>query len=147
MKKLPIKHIIIAMIGTLWLLLMIVAYWLLYPYKILTDIQQPFVVLNENKKVMAGEYLRYEITLCKHNKLPAKISRYLSDGVVFSLSPFEGGYTNIDEGCTTNERTAQVPKFDFSSTPKKLIIILEYKPNPIRTVVYTFETEPFTITK
>lgn len=141
------KVLIIAVVIGMWFLLLGTGFWLLYPYNGLSNVQAPFPVLNEAKTVKQGEILRYRVTFCKNSDRLIKVTRKIQDGIVFDIAPFDGEWVYFPAGCQTFERTVQIPKIDMVATPKKIIILVEDRPNPIRVDKYTFETEPFTIVK
>jgi len=119
-------------------LMCLLGYWYLYPYKIITA-KEPLVI--GTKQVKPGDELDITIDYCKYYDLPADVTVHYSDGVVYSRPTFT---TRNQAGCHISKPEETVPKLPNSNYT--VTMIYRYHPNPIRTIIYSFESEPFTIT-
>jgi hypothetical protein len=140
------RHILKAFIGygTLVLafgLLALVAFWLLYPYKIVTYKTTPFRIVETNKSAKQGGALSYEYDYTKYIDVPAEVSKQFIDGLIFQS---EGPITRKLVGSGHVHSEIQIPE-TLPSGKYRLRIIATYRVNPIRTIVITNETEQFTV--
>jgi hypothetical protein len=123
--------------GSIFLIL----FWLLYPYNILVFKEGNGTVLNT--QVKNGGYLQILQIRCKNIAIPGVIDRQFIDGIVYQVPTFT---TNRSIGCTNTIEYVYVPK----ALPEGTYHIdntITYKPNPIRTVIYTVRTNNFTVIK
>lgn len=121
-------------------------YLLFWPYKTVTFKQtNNLEILNENKQLRAGEDLQYKISYCKYTDKTAIITRTIQDGVLYILPPVEA---RVSEGCKENA-TVNIATIPKAIPPGKytMVINLQYRINPLRTVSHTLATEPFYVVK
>lgn len=134
--------ITLAILGLLY-----TGFMLFWPYRTVTFNQtQNLEVLNENKQVRAGEDLQYKISYCRYTDKQAIITRTLQDGVVYILPPVQA--TKVAEGCADNV-TVNIATIPKAIPPGKytMVVSLEYRINPLRTITHTLATEPFYVVK
>jgi hypothetical protein len=125
---------------TAFVMLLLVGYWLLWPYEILTDRTNAVVTSTE---IHAGDIAILKIHSCKHYDIPETTSRELIDGFVYMLPTVQTFYP---VGC--HDMTVWVPI--PASTPPgeyRLSTTSEFHPNPLRTVSYHWETKQFLVLK
>jgi hypothetical protein len=120
-------------------LLLLLGYWLLYPYKTI-EFKTPFPVAN--KVLEGGAYISYKVDYCKHTKVVPTLSKYFVDSLVFEVP--EGIALNNPLGCHTNQVSMYIPR---SLPPGEYFIktVYHYQINPVRAINVIGETEPFTV--
>lgn len=121
------------------LLLCLIGWWELMPARVLAPGGKLSVYV---KSVEAGEDLVYSLTLCKQIELPSTLHRQLVDTVQWTLPDQQ---TNFPVGCHEHWLTQHIPRV-FTSGKYQLVITITYDVNPIRTISYTFKSEPFMVT-
>lgn len=124
-----------------FILIGLMGFWLIYPYKILSFEDAVYPVIN--KEVRAGDTLRFVSNYCKSNNLSSETSRAFVDDVI-SYVPITT--SNVPTGC--NKITISVP-IPPSLPPGKYYLqnFYKYRANPIRTIVEEHNTEGFEIVK
>lgn len=128
----------LAIFGGLWLVLL-VAYWSLWPYRIITESDGTRKVLTP--VVMQGGTLLFPVHSCKHYDLVETISRELLDGFIYQLPPVQ---SNQPTGCYSRIVAVPIP----DATPPgmyRMRITVSFQPNPIRTIRYTWDTTAFEV--
>lgn len=138
MKKLLI-YISYFTIFSAFILLSLVSYWLIYPYKVAEFSNLPFPI--ENPMVKRGERVRYKIQYCKYTNINPQLTKYFIDGVVYKTPKTP---SIVPKGCGTIISDAYVPKALPSGT-YSLKTVAEYHVNPIRTVEIINYTQPFQV--
>jgi hypothetical protein len=123
-----------------WVLIIIGAYWSLYPYKPIEILDKPMDV--PNKIVKIGEVLTYHADYCKNMNLPSTVTRSFVDGVKYDLPPVN---TDNPTGCHELYPALIVP--NIPPGVYHLLINYQYQVNPIRTITVQVVTENFTIIK
>jgi hypothetical protein len=118
----------------------VVAYWLLYPYKLLEIKNNPVPI--SATTVEGGEYISYTLDFCRFTDLPATVTRQFIDGVVYTTPTI---IVQDTARCGSRETLVRVPPTLLPDT-YHMHIIIQIKVNPIRTMTYRFETQPFEIT-
>lgn len=133
----------VAIIGNL-ILLGLVAFWLIYPYK-LPYIEQPIEILNPNKEIAIGEKIVMRINVSKQNDMTPTTAHNLTceDGnlVTLSSSPKtlqKGQYTIISDRYTLPAKVNKgaICKFNF---------INNYQLNPLRNETVIWSSENFKV--
>ena len=123
-------------------LIILVTYWLTYPYKTIDFIDLPNKI--EVKTVKSGGYLVYNVEYCKYTDLNPLVSRSFVDGILY-VSP-EQPATKKPIGCGTNHVQIYVPK----ALPLGKYVLktsYKYQVNPLRTIDISTETEQFEVIK
>lgn len=128
-----------ATIITAIFLMLLVGFWMLYPYKTLTFKTSKYPVLN--RSVVSGTSLSFISDYCKYIDLTATTSREFVDGVIY---PVPETITNREKGCKNVIVTVPVPQ-ELPSGKFHLLIHYVYRVNPLRTIVVNHETEEFNI--
>ena len=115
-------------------------YWWLFPYNPL-EIEQPLIVLNENKTVVAGEILRYKCVFKKNTSIKPTISKRLIDGIVYAFPRTRPSNPVGDNDiiCTV-EIPHSIPKGEYILDTSAC-----YQMNPIREVCVDYQTESFLV--
>jgi hypothetical protein len=119
----------------------IVIYWSIYPYKPIVYQDKEYPILNENKEATQGGILKYQVNYCKYTTIvPLVLKRYV-DGIMYD-TPYSRGVVTI--GCHSQVVDNLVPE---TLPPGKyhMDIVVDYKMNPIRNLIYNNKTEEFTI--
>lgn len=120
-------------------LLSLVLYWHFHDYNIIEYKVDKIEMIKD--EYVVGEPLSYRISFCKEGNLDATVLRYVKDTVIYSYpettSSFEEGCSNF---VSTSILTPNVPEGEYRY--ENTII---YHVNPIKTVKYTIESEPFKI--
>lgn len=124
-----------------FILLVVIIYWMLFPYKTLVFSDAQFPV--QNKVIKQGGTLYYISNYCKYTDLSATLTRNFTDGVVFS-TPNET--TNRESGCHTITVAVAIPK-ELPAGNYFLHNRYVYQVNPIREIVIEHDTERFVITE
>lgn len=123
-------------------LMVVFAYWLLYPYQTITANQQPFRILNEEKILKAGDILIYEDDLCNHMDGEVVINMVLVNDILVSFSPRT---VLVEEGCRKYQnRSIELPDH-LPDGKYHLEINLSMKVNPIRSETVKLKTEDFIV--
>jgi hypothetical protein len=121
----------------------LLAYWLLFPYKLVTFDRETYPIMNENKTVKQGGLLTYHADYCKYTTLAPKIYRTYEDGLVFVVPEVA---TSRESGCHEIDVNIIVPR-SLPVGVYKLQTIYVYKVNPVREVSLTVNTDKFTVVK
>lgn len=120
-------------------LILLVAYWLVAPYTVLTFGKENNILLT--KTIKSGGYLQVQRDFCKKAPLTANISRQFIDTLKYDAPAIT---SNELVGCRKDILYIYIPK----ALPAGKYYIQDtyiYKVNPVRTVEYTLKTEVFTI--
>lgn len=125
-------------IGITALFLLVMGYWLLYPYNP-TDFPSP-VQKVDKLTVQSGEHLIITSEFCKNMTVVPTISRSFVDGIIYQIP----SYTAIEPelGCHTRKVQVYIPK---GLPLGRYYIHSSYKwqVNPIRAIEKTTTTEVF----
>ena len=120
---------------TLW-------YWYLRPYNPLVVVE-PVKILNEDKTVVAGQMLFYQVNFIKNTEIKPVINRRLIDGISFDLPPAS---PNNKLGESTKNPAIIIPNILPAGE-----YILEstacYQMNPVREICVIYLTEEFKVIK
>jgi len=125
---------------SLWLLfitILLVGYWLIYPYK-------PLVLTNvklDRTEVNRGEHILVSADYCKNTNKQADLFISFIDGLVYNPQP---QVINLEKGCHHATLSIYVPKA-LPIGEFKLKGVFRYKINPIRTIEFINITENFTV--
>jgi hypothetical protein len=139
MKK-TIQWLILALIS---IEIIIVTFWLIYPYKLIEFYNSPFPVNNENLTVKNGDRLRYTIDYCKFTNESPRVIKYFIDGVIYEINTVDG---ILEKGCHKTEMDIYVPKA-IPNSIYSVKIVATFKPNPIREIKYSTQTIKFAVIK
>lgn len=119
--------------------LLIILFWLLYPYKTI-EFNKPVAEV-ETKEVERGDYLIYILDYCKYTDVEAEISRSFVDGLVY-LTP--DGIADQEKGCGTARIQIYIPK-SMPVGEYQIKQIRHYQLNPIREETAIYYTEKFKV--
>lgn len=127
----------------LLLFIAVVSFMLFYPYDPIKFNQLPIPVLNENNEVRAGEELILYMDYVKEYQCDlVEANYYLIDGFVIKM--------NVDSrvrpvGENKTPRIIPIPTSAPVGEDRHIQIDYSCKPNPLRTIYYTWTTEEFNI--
>lgn len=126
--------------------LLILGYMLYWPIKTIefkntSDLE----VVNPNKEIKQGEQLEYKISYCRFTDKQAIVTRVIQDGLIYIMPPIQ---THTGIGCQEDKimSIAEIPKA-IPPGIYKMLITVEFKINPLRTITHTLYTEQFTVVK
>jgi hypothetical protein len=137
MKPFRAYHIIgwLTVLGYI-VLFSLLAYWVHYPYDVLT-----FNSIEIQNTVRAGEVLVIKWDFCKHTNQPGVIHRALHDTYVYQIST---AYTSTPKGCFVQMEQIATKEFMPAGT-YRYVATACYNVNPIREVCVNYETPAFEI--
>jgi len=119
-------------------LMLLITFWLVYPYKI-AEFETPFEIVNP--VVKRGDRVRYVIKYCKWVDVSPMITKFFVDGVIFETPKSQ---SIIPVGCGEIISDAYVPKALPAGT-YTIKTVAEYKVNPIRTIKIINHTKSFVV--
>lgn len=117
---------------------LLIAYWLLFPYDVQEHYKTPYEVLTP--QVKNGEELVYKVDFCKFMNADATIHPAIVDGHIVTLPSKD---TSLPRGCYELEAHVELP--ELAEGEYKYVETIKYRVNPIRTVSYTYESELFEV--
>jgi len=121
---------------------LVVGYWLLYPYKVIQFNKVPFPVVN--KIVHQGGILTYQTDYCKFNNIIPVSYKTFTDGIIYHIP---SSYVLAkNKGCAKTFIDIEVPR-TLPVGNYVLDILYIYQVNPIRTVNVDVKTENFEVVK
>jgi hypothetical protein len=88
-----------------------------------------------------GKEMVFSIDMCKTLPYVAVVDTFIEDGLVF---PFQQYQTNRPIGCYDSQIAYMIPEY-FPDGVYRIRMIHTYKPNPLRTVQYTYVSEDFIV--
>lgn len=132
-------------LGTLTLTLIImgiVVYWLLAPYKVL-EIKEPIQVLGTEFE--RGDVLLHEVEYCKYIGIPSRVVNRITDGEYAYI--YEAVSADASTGCgkVVSSRLVIPETVPYSDSKWKMELSIIYDVNPFRTETYKVESTPFYI--
>jgi len=122
---------------------LVIAIWWVYPYKLIEFKNDPFPVLNENLVVKSGDRMSYLVDYCKYTNESPTVTKYFVDGVILEVNTVEGVY---EKGCHQIKMDIYIPR-SIAPSNYAIKIVATFHPNPIRTIKYTTKTLNFTVVK
>jgi hypothetical protein len=129
-------------VAILFSTILLILYWQLYPYKVLSFNPGNGTILNP--VVKSGGYLQVVKNRCKYMSVVASVDRKFIDGLEYQVPPI---ISDIPLGCKNNVELTYVPKALPPGNNYKLQDIVKYQVNPIRSIEYKVVTQKFTIIK
>jgi hypothetical protein len=123
--------------------IIVVIFWLVYPYKLIDFKNSPFPVLNENLTVKSGDRMSYLIDYCKYTDEMPRVIKYFVDGVVLEINTVDGV---LEKGCHKTVLDVYIPRA-IAASSYSVKIVATFKPNPIREIKYVTKTLNFTVVK
>jgi len=122
--------------ATVFFAVMLILFWATYPYKTI-------VVKNAKmatSTVRQGEITTYSIDYVKWMKSDY-VRRFFVDGLIFDAGEFKPiRPVGAEHGVTPIQIPGTLPPGTY-----RLRVVITFKPNPIRTIDYTFETDKFKV--
>lgn len=131
----------ISMLGLLlgFVIVGIVAYWTLYPYKVLEFKEGNGIIIEQSAK--PGGYINIRQNRCKYLKFQGIISRQFIDTIVYQIPQYT---TDRPLGCLDQLEMVYVPKA-LGPGDYYISTTITYHVNPLRNVTYTVNTNKFTV--
>ena len=122
-------------------IVLLVSYWMLYPYKTVT-FKQPFVVLNSPVKI--GDNLLMLVNYCKYTTEIPTVTSHFVDGIAFDVP--EKSVVAKKVGCGEMVISEPIPEH---LPPGDYVLqrVYKYHPNPIRDIQVVTETGSFIVIK
>lgn len=128
--------IVLGAFASVIFMLVLLSYWAFWPYKTLT-VQNPKM---EKTVVYQGDVVNYSTDYVKY--MPSvSVQRFFIDGLIF-----DAGKTTLSRplGSGHGVQSIQIPR---TLPPGKyyLHVVVTFKPNPIREIEYSFNTNEFVV--
>jgi len=122
-----------------FLMIGLVAYWMLYPYKpvVFNDPEFPII----NNIVKQGQMLIYTSNYCKYMNIPAQVTRTFANEILY-VTP--STITNRPMGCNIIHISVLVPQ-ELPIGTYQLQQTYVFQVNPIRQITITEKTEEFQV--
>lgn len=120
----------------------LVAYWLIYPYKVI-DIVEPLEITQ--KELEHGDVLSYVVKFCKFMPIAGRVTNHITNG----KNSFTYDTVTLDAktGCgeSVSNRLVIPNNVPYGEKPWRMEVLVEYEPNPFRTIKMTVVSEQFYI--
>lgn len=142
------KHKIINTVGFLTLLsalLMIayVAYYSLYPFKVIDIQNQPYPVLTP--QVKQGDNMIFYAEYCKYMNIPSETTTSFVDTLIFNEAGRKSSGSDI--GCYKREILVEIPE-KLPAGIYRYRIVTDHKVHPVLRIIRVIaETEEFEVTE
>jgi hypothetical protein len=124
-------------------LLCLCAFWLIYPYRTIEYSNIPFPVLNENKTVVAGNELVFQVEMIRYTDAVTFATRGLVGDFNYTL---ESQVIKTPRGYNSMIACCLIPQ-EVESGKYKYISVVSWRVNPLRTITKVTETEEFSVVK
>jgi hypothetical protein len=135
----PHTYIMYLVLFSTWLLVLYMAYLMLYPITISTVTN--YKILND--KVKQGETITYEIDYCKYSDIQGQRDRAFINDIVYTITP---DTTNVPTGCHKAVNTINIPR-ELPPGVYKVRNTISYRINPFRTEQTSFTSNEFEVQK
>lgn len=120
-------------------LMLLVSFWYLYPYKIITFIEAKFPIVT--KEVNQGGFLKYVVNYCKYTDVRPIVSRSFVNGIVFT-TPLT--LTSRQTGCNKMTVGVKVPE-ELPRGIYHIEMTYQYKVNPLREITLKHSSDTFEV--
>lgn len=125
-------------------MLIVILFWLLYPYKTIDTGPQPYQILGAAPhSFVQGETFTYRYRYDKYTNQIPEVRKQFVDGLVFDASSF-GPAIITGKGSGTAFAKVQIPD-TLPPGEYFMRILVTYKVNPLRDVTHEYVTEKFTV--
>jgi hypothetical protein len=144
MKIHPIYPFLFFIELALYGVILLVAYWLLWPYQTITFLNMPAAGAPiVGGPLYPGDAVRYKLSFCKYTNDIATVHRDLVDGETIALQDITG---SLPSTCESNVTVATTEVPDTANPGVyHLDVADEFHPNPFRTIVVRYRTQDFTV--
>jgi len=122
-------------------MVVIVTFWVIYPYKPIVVNKEPIEILT--KEVGRGKPLTYRIDYCKNTNAASIIQKAYENDIIFPASTTQ---PLNSKGCRT-VNVSQVVPYELPSGRYRMKIVFTYRVNPIRDVSVIAHTDYFNVTE
>jgi hypothetical protein len=126
-------------LGISFAFVLLVLFWLLYPYKTLEVNNSPYPVTQEVRK---GSSVMFEMDYCKYTNKPVTIARRYVDGIIYVVPNLVSAYN--EKGCRVSLITEDVPE-NLPEGEYTMVFFYTYQVNPIREITVSASTQTFKI--
>ena len=120
-------------------LILLVIFWLVYPYKTVEFKDKVFPVIN--KIVKRGKLVNYTANYCKYGDFTAIVTRTFRNGLIYVMP---STITNRPQGCHTMTVSVLIP-LEIPIGTFIMEQVYKIQVNPIRSVTIIQNTEPFEV--
>lgn len=128
-------------LGSIAVIIGVVAFWLLYPYEVVTLTPEVHPIVNNQRVVVQGESFAYTFAYDKKMDVRGSVSRVFVDGLRFQA---EGAPPVLPSGKGVAVIEVRVPR-TLPPGRYHLEISKAYKVNPLRTITIVNRTEKFLV--
>lgn len=128
-------------LASAFILLLLVGYWTMYPYKPIEFFTEPHKVLTKSN--VAGSHVSFNLDYCKYMDLSTDLTVSFVDGFVYNTTPI---ITNLEIGCHSLTQSIYIPKALPAGT-YSVKMAMRYKVNPIRYIDVVTQSDKFEVTK
>ena len=126
-------------LGVGFIFVLLVLFWLIFPYEPLSINNHPYPVLN--REVKKGDVLLFEVDYCKFTNKKATITRRFTDSLLYVMPDI----TAVNEmGCRRQLVSEEIPQ-NLPSGEYVIDFYYTYKVNPIREVTVHARTQKFQV--
>ena len=126
-------------LGVSFIFVLLVLFWLIFPYEPLSINNHPYPVLN--KEVKKGDVLLFEVDYCKLTDKKATITRRFIDSLLYVMPDI----TAVNEmGCRRQLVSEEIPQ-NLPAGEYVMDFYYTYKVNPIREVTVHARTQKFQV--
>lgn len=144
-KQTMLYFVAVATLGLAALLIGYIFLQLAAPVKVLEmERSLSLPVTNTNKVATAGGMVTFDQKFCKLRDLDLRVKRELiSKDIILEIPP-SPNTKQFPVGCHTNHSSAAIPE---NAPPGiyRVYLFMAYDFSPLRTINYTFRTEPFEV--
>lgn len=125
-----------------FIILLVVFYWLVYPYQPLVINQRPLKVITT--EVKQGDVLIFEMDYCKNTNKPVRISRRFKDTIIYTIPDLLTA--DNKSGCKVSTITEKIPD-NLPTGDYIMTFYYHYQMNPLKEVIVSTHTQKFTVVK
>jgi hypothetical protein len=126
-------------LGVSFIFVLLVLFWLIFPYKPLSINNHPYPVIT--KEVKKGDVLLFEVDYCKLTDKKATITRRFIDSLLYVMPDI----TAVNEmGCRRQLVSEEIPQ-NLPAGEYVMDFYYTYKVNPIREVTVHAHTQKFQV--
>jgi len=121
----------------------VIAYWQFYPYQPVIAQVQPFLIVDEDKILQAGDPLIYRTSICKDFEGEVRLDRVLVNDILIRFSPQV--ISSSSHECEEYDNYSLTLPDNTPNGKYHMEITATVKVNPIRDVSVKFITEEFRV--
>jgi len=138
-KDKSITILLFVSLGISFIFVLLVLFWVLFPYKPLSINNHPYPVIT--KEVKKGDALLFKMDYCKYTDKKATVTRRFIDGLLYVMPDI----TAVNEaGCRKQLISEEIPQ-NLPAGEYIMDFYYTYKVNPIREVTVHAHTQKFQV--